>query len=99
MNAKKIENKYKEPSKFPPQIEDITIELPEKTYVGEVIKSVYGISNLVYRVELKDMFERNHTFNIQYQDPNKTLTDNEVEQIRNKILAKVKEKFGGQVKD
>jgi phenylalanyl-tRNA synthetase beta subunit len=54
---------------------------------------------LVYWVELKDTFQNNFTFNIQYQDPNKTLTDKEVEQIRIKILTKIKEKFGGQVKD
>lgn len=99
MNAHKIINKYKEPAKFPPQIEDITIQFPEKTYIGDVITSMKSVNQLLSKVELKDVFENNFTFNIQYQDDNKTLTDKDVEEIRNKIITKVKEKFAGQVKD
>lgn len=98
MNAAKTTRKYIEPSKFPPQIEDITFQLPDKTYIGTVINSMKSVSQLINKVELKDIYENNYTFNIEYQDKNKTLTDSEVEEIRNKILIKIKKEFGGQIK-
>ncbi|MCX6704686.1 MAG: hypothetical protein NTZ07_04585, partial [Candidatus Woesebacteria bacterium] len=39
------------------------------------------------------------TFRIWYQDPKKTLTNEEVEKIRTSILEKVKQKFGGILKN
>lgn len=98
LNSKKITRKYKEISKYPPQVEDITLELPEKTFVGDVIEHVYSISNIVYRVKLTDIYDANYTFNIQYLDENKTLTDKEVEAIRTKILSSLKTKFGINIK-
>lgn len=92
--AKKVTRKYKAVNKYPPQVEDITLTLPEKTYVGDVIETVYGISNLVYSVELTDIYNANYTFNIEYQSEDHTLTDKEVEEIRNKILSSLKSIFG-----
>jgi phenylalanyl-tRNA synthetase beta chain len=99
IDSKKVERKYKEISKYPPQVEDLTLQLPEKTFIGDVIEHVYSISNIVYRVELTDIFEANYTFNIQYLDENKTLTDKEVEEIRTKILSSLKSKFGITIKE
>lgn len=82
---------FKTVSEFPPQIEDITLSFPPKTRIGEVMK-------LMPNAELKDIYKNSYTFRIRYQDPKKTLTDKEVEEIRNKILAKIKSKFGGIVK-
>ncbi len=92
--AKKVTRKYKAVNKYPPQVEDITLTLPEKTYLGEVIETIYDISNLVNRVELTDIYNANYTFNIEYQSEDHTLTDKEVEEIRNKILSSLKTKFG-----
>ena len=80
-------------------MEDLTLVIPEKTYIGDVIEAIYSISNIVYRVELTDIYDANYTFNIQYQDENKTLTDKEVEEIRNKILSNLKLKFGINIKE
>lgn len=85
--------------KYPPQVEDLTLQLPEKTFVGEVIEAVYSISNIVYRVELTDIYESNYTFNIQYQADDHTLTDKEVGVIRTKILSVLKSKFGISLKN
>lgn len=95
----KKNNGYKEIPKFPSQVEDITFIFPEKTYIGNVIKLISVIEHRISSVELKDIFKSAYTFRIEYQDPNKTLTDREVEKIRNKIFAKVKVKLGGQIKN
>ncbi len=80
--------------KYPPQIEDLTLILPEKTRVGEVISSIKSQDKLIYSVELTEIFKDSYTFRIQYLDARKTLTDKEVEEIRNKILTDLKKKFG-----
>jgi len=94
INSKLIERKYKEVAKYPSQVEDLTLTIPEKTYVGEVINSIKQLSQLVNKVELTDIFENNFTFNIEYQSEDHTLTDKEVEEIRTKILSSLKSKFG-----
>ncbi len=85
--------------KYPPQIEDVTLAFPEKTYIGDVVNLMSDIEPRVSSVKLKDTYKDSYTFRIEYQDPNKTLNDREVEEVRTKILSKVKEKFGGQIKE
>lgn len=94
-----LETKYKVTlwPKFPPQIEDITLIIPEKTYVGEVAKAIRYVSSLITKVELVDIYENAYTFNVEYQHPDKTLTDNEVGELRKKIISTVKTKFGASV--
>ena len=96
--AKKINRKYKEISKFPPQIEDITLNIPEKTYIGDVMEYIKSLHTNISNLELTDIYENNYTFNIEYKDENKTLEDKEVEDIRNKILSSLKTKFGITIK-
>jgi phenylalanyl-tRNA synthetase beta chain len=85
--------------KYPPQIEDITLTFPKKTRIGEVIDSIRSVNQLVNKTELKDSYKDAYTFRIEYQDPEKTLTNEDVEKIRNEILKKVKEKFGGRIEN
>jgi phenylalanyl-tRNA synthetase beta chain len=88
---------YKEISKYPAQIEDITFELPEKTRVGEVIQFIKKTDN-VLNAELTDIYASSYTFRILYHNPEKTMTNEEVEAVRKEILSSVKTKFGGTVK-
>ncbi len=84
---------FKPIPKYPAQIEDITLKLPEKTKIGEVVRAISSIK-LVDKVELKDIYKDSYTFRIWYQDLNKTLTDKEVEKIRRNIASSVEKKFG-----
>ncbi len=90
--------KYQKIPKFPAQIEDITLELPIKTKVGEVLQSIKSINSLINKAELTDIYKDAYTFRIWYQHPTKTLTDKEVEEVRNKILQTIKAKYGGILK-
>ena len=83
----------------PEQIEDITLTLPPKTRIGEVINTIKGAQPSIKNVELADTYKDSSTFRIWYQDPDKTLTNEDVEKIRNTILEKVKLKFGGMLKN
>lgn len=84
--------------KYPAQIEDVTLTLPARTRVGDVILSIKSSSKLIQNVELIDTYKDAYTFRLWYQHPRKTLTDKEVEAIRKKLLAQVKKKFGGILK-
>ena len=89
---------YKTLPKYPPQIEDITLVLPQRTKVGDVLISIKSVSYLINEAELIDIFKDAYTFRIWYQNPKKTLSDAEVEEIRKKILGEVKKKFGAIIK-
>jgi phenylalanyl-tRNA synthetase beta chain len=83
----------------PPQVEDITFTFPEKTRVGEAVERIWNLDSRISNVELEDIYGDAYTFRIWYQDPKKTLTNEEVEKIRKEIILSVKTKFGGQVKN
>ncbi|MGA3292101.1 MAG: phenylalanine--tRNA ligase subunit beta [Candidatus Microgenomates bacterium] len=89
---------FKEIPKYPTQIEDITLNLPERTRVGEIIQMIKQIK-FVNNIELTIIYQNSYTFRIWYQDPKKTLTNEEVENIRKEIITSIKTKFGGTVKD
>jgi phenylalanyl-tRNA synthetase beta chain len=82
----------------PAQIEDITLTFPPKTHIGDVVSLISEIDNRVISVELKDIYKDSYTFRVWYQDKKKTLSNDEVSQIRNKILEDTKRKFGGIIK-
>lgn len=84
--------------KYPPQIEDITLIFPEKTHIGEVAKIIESDPH-VRGYDLTGTYKGSYTFRIWYQDPRKTLTNEEVGTIRKEILTKIKTKFGGTVKE
>ncbi len=81
---------------YPAQIEDITFEFVGETKIGQVLQSIEQVP-WVNQVELVDIFKNAYTFRIWYQHPKKTLTDKDVEKIREKIILTVKKKFGGLV--
>lgn len=94
-DVEKLSTLYKQYSsyipipKYPPQTEDITIQLPPKTVVNNVIQSIKQSNNLISKIELKDIYNNSYTFHIEYQSKEKTLIDKEVEKIRRKIINKL----------
>lgn len=83
--------------KYPPQIEDITLKLPPKTKVADIISSIKSVK-FVRSVELTDIYKDAYTFRVLYQDDKKTLTDKEVEEVRTKMIKVLKKKFGVTIK-
>lgn len=99
MRASSSVSAFVTPSKFPPQIEDITLALSPKTKVQAVIDAISGSDKVITNVELIDIYENAHTFRVYYQDPDKTLTNEEVEKIRTRLLSNLKRKFNASAKD
>lgn len=90
--------KYRSIPKYPAVIEDLSFVFPARILVDEVLQSIKSVSPIVWSVELIDIFKETRTVRITYQNLRKTLTDKEVEEIRQKIIGKIKDKFGARLK-
>lgn len=74
--------------KYPPQIEDMTIEIPSGTKIGQ-IATLINKTDHISSTQLIDIYKNRYTFRIYYQHPDKTLSDKEVEKIRVQIIKKL----------
>ncbi len=101
-------NKYKEVSKFPPVIRDISF-IVEKNFVlnnyFDAIRDIGG--DEVEEVHLLDKYENeekfgadkiSYTFRITYRDMDKTLTNEEVNAIHSKIEAMTEQDYGAKLR-
>jgi len=78
--------------KYPPQIEDMTLKLPQKTYIGEVVSQVKN-AKFVSDVYIKDIYEDNYTLRVTFLSKQKTLNNKEVAHIREGIIKELKTKY------
>jgi phenylalanyl-tRNA synthetase beta chain len=76
----------------PPQIEDVTLTLPPRVMISEVIACMKKVK-YISKVELIDTYKDSFTFRVYYQHPTKTLDNKKVDKIRRKMLSNLK-KFG-----
>jgi len=90
---------FKNPPKYPAQIEDLTFIFPERTKAGNIIERIMNLDKQIVKVELIDTYKQSFTFKIWYQNNTKTLNNSDVEIIRNKILSDLKSKFGVTIKN
>ncbi len=84
--------------KYPPQVEDLTLIVQPRTLIGEVIEKIKSSDPHITSVELVDTYENTRTLRIQYQDSEKTLTDQDVKEIREKVTKSI-QKLGAAVKE
>lgn len=100
---KDIDSQYKEISKFPMTYRDISFIVDKNMSLNnyyEIIRDCAG--NLVEVVELLDKYideqkfgkdKISYTFRIVYRSPERTLTNEEVNKIQDKIIEKTKEEL------
>ena len=89
---KKYGNKvkaFKNPPKYPAQIEDLTFSFPERTKIGQVMENIKKIDKEIVNIKLLDSYKNSYTVRIWYQNPNKTLNNTEVESIRKTVVKNV----------
>lgn len=84
---------YESISQFSPIIEDMTFTLPEKTQVGEVVKTMYSANPLIQHVEVKDVYKQNVTFTITYLDREKQISTEHVGPLRKTLIETLKQQF------
>lgn len=105
---KDINSRFKEVSKYPPVVRDISFVVDKSTGLNnyyEIVRDVAG--SLIEEVKLVDTFESakkfgegkiSHTFRITYRSLEKTLTNEEVNAIHDRIQEKTKAELGAIVR-
>ncbi|MBI1866415.1 MAG: hypothetical protein HY005_00445 [Candidatus Staskawiczbacteria bacterium] len=100
---KNINNKYKEVSKYPEISRDISFIIDKNINLNNYYELVRDLDeNLIEEVKLMDSYEneekfgkdkKSYTFHIVYRSLEKTLTDQEVNKIHDKIIDKTKQEL------
>lgn len=93
-----IKKSYKPLAKFPPIIEDLSIEAEDVVSTHDIIKDIKSQSDLIAEVSLLDQFGEKKTFHIIYQNSTKNLTLSEVSKIRGQIIKSLQKNFRALVK-
>jgi len=86
-------------AKFPPIVEDLAIVTPNDALIGEIIETIKKQSNLIVDVSLLDKYKDTRTFHIVYQSPERNLKNEQIGEIRRKILKSLKQKHGAHLKE
>jgi phenylalanyl-tRNA synthetase beta chain len=98
---------YCELPKFPPADRDMAIVLPQEVPAADVERVIReGGGGLVVEVELFDVYrgkqiasgKKGLAFSLRYQSAEKTLTDDEIEDVQRRILTGLQERFGAQLR-
>ncbi|MDU5106253.1 phenylalanine--tRNA ligase subunit beta [Clostridium sp.] len=99
----KIDRKYKALPKFPAVTRDIALLVNDEVLVQEIEETIRKAGgNLVEKVELFDIYKgaqipegkKSIAYAIAYRDERKTLTDNDVNKVHDKILRSLEYKLG-----
>jgi phenylalanyl-tRNA synthetase beta chain len=94
----KLTKIYQPILKYPPIIEDLSFVINPKVYYSDLVQLIKEVSSIIQSIELIDSYKNSLAFRITYQNPQKNLTDEEVGEIRKKIIAKVIQKGLGKLK-
>jgi phenylalanyl-tRNA synthetase beta chain len=98
---------YKEPSKFPSVVQDFCFELdgdvPYSALIS-AIKSLKDSGELIRNIECVDIYQSEEKTDIKkvtvratFQSDKKTLEEDEIENLRSRIINKVEDKTGGKL--
>ncbi|RJQ37004.1 phenylalanine--tRNA ligase subunit beta [Candidatus Microgenomates bacterium] len=97
LNCVNLSKTYTPILKFPPVIEDISMILPKEVMFQEVVNVIKNQSDLIKEVNLFDTYENKKSFRIKYQDPQKTLTNEEVSKVREKVYQALEKELEAKV--
>jgi phenylalanyl-tRNA synthetase alpha chain len=104
---KDINSKYKEVSKYPAVVRDISFVIDKNIALNNYYELVRDEgNNLVEQVELVDQYEdeakwpgkKSYTFRIIYRSLEKTLTNEEINKIHHKIVEKTKSELSAVIR-
>ncbi len=80
--------------KYPPVVEDLSFIVPDRFEIGPLIDALKSAHRLVANVTLLDVHENTRTLHVEYQDPKRNLTNEEIVPIHEKLVRLAEEKFG-----
>ena len=99
---------YKDIPKYPAIIKDVAFSVDKNMYSEEIEKAIKKAGGkLLTNIEVFDVYvgenvgadEKSIAFSLTFSDPTKTLNDNEVMEVFNKIIKDVETKVGAQLRN
>jgi phenylalanyl-tRNA synthetase beta chain len=93
--------------RFPAVFRDLSFMVEEKILAGDLVQTIWeGGQGMVKEVKIFDLYrgkpvppgKKSLAFRIKYQHAEKTLTDEEVNELHQKIIALMKDRFGGELR-
>lgn len=99
-NLLKVVNAHPEYQKTNPHsmiIEQLTFTLKKQVAVGDFINVLIKTNNKIIDFKLLNIYQNNYTFEIVYQAHNKNLSNEDVEPIRQSVVATAQKKFQAQL--
>lgn len=103
----KMEKKYKALPKYPASVRDIAMLISEDISVGEIDNVINRAGKeLIEKIELFDVYKgkqipegmKSVAYSITYRAENRTLKDDEVNKVHEKVVNAIVEKFGAQLR-
>lgn len=84
---------------FPAIKEDLTFQVKPDTFLGYLMESIKKTDPIINKLQLVDSYKNSYTLRIYYQHPNKNLSDQDVKNVREKILLMLQEKYSIKLKE
>ncbi len=102
----KIKVNYESISKYPEVLRDLAVTLDRDLLVGEMTKDIKKKINLIEKIDIFDVYsgdkiesnKKSVAMSIVLRDKYKTLTEEEIEKAMKDILALIKEKYNGEIR-
>ncbi len=98
---------YSKLSLYPSVMRDIAFSVLTHVEHDEVVKIIRGVSDLIARVELFDVYQGEHieegkkslAYHIEYRSEDKTLEASEVEKVHEMVVSELEKKVGARVRE
>jgi len=102
----KKEKLYKEISKYPPVLRDISLVAAKTVKVNEIEEEITKeAGSLLKELRLYDIFDMggetdkiSYTFSLEYSSDEKTLTDEEINRVQDKVIKKLNKKLNTELR-
>lgn len=78
-------------------IEQLTFTIDKKVAIGELMRALKQVDRKIEEIKLLDLYQQNYTFELIYRDAKINLSNQDVEPIRQKVVAAAEKKFQAQL--
>lgn len=107
LNSYKKQTEFKEISKFPPVLRDLSLTVDNSIKAAEIEKEISaGADKLLKRIRLYDVYNLgegektriSYTFSLEFSSDEKTLTDEEINKVQEKIVKNLNKKLNAELR-
>ncbi|MFZ1721084.1 MAG: phenylalanine--tRNA ligase subunit beta, partial [Microgenomates group bacterium] len=90
--------RYEPIAKTSPIFEDYTFEIPERTYVGEILKTARSLDPVISQISVLDRYQDTITVRVTYHNPNQPISSEGIEPLRKKLVSEIEKTYNASLK-